>query len=73
MSNNNKKNGAGFLVQGSILAVASIVSRIIGLLYRIPLIGIIGDRGMDYYGTAYEIYNVLLIISSYSLHTFISI
>lgn len=67
MSNNNKKNGAGFLVQGSILAVASIVSRIIGLLYRIPLIGIIGDRGMDYYGTAYEIYNVLLIISSYSL------
>ncbi len=67
MSNSNKKNGAGFLVQGSILAMASIVSRIIGLLYRIPLIGIIGDRGMDYYGTAYEIYNVLLIISSYSL------
>lgn len=63
----NKKSSTGFLVQGSILAMASIISRVIGLLYRIPLIGIIGDRGMDYYGTAFEIYNILLIISSYSL------
>jgi len=62
-----KRSSTGFLVQGSILAMASIVSRIIGLLYRIPLIGIIGDVGMDYYATAFEIYNNLLIISSYSL------
>ena len=62
-----KKSSTGFLVQGSILAMASLVSRIIGLLYRIPLIGIIGDVGMDYYATAFEIYNNLLIISSYSL------
>lgn len=67
MSSKSKKNGTGFLVQGSILAMASIISRVIGLLYRIPLIGIIGDRGMDYYGTAFEIYNNLLIISSYSI------
>ncbi len=62
-----KRSSTGFLVQGSILAMASIISRIIGLLYRIPLIGIIGDVGMDYYATAFEIYNNLLIISSYSL------
>ena len=62
-----KKGSTGFLVQGSILAMASIISRIIGLIYRIPLIGIIGDVGMDYYATAFEIYNNLLIISSYSL------
>ena len=62
-----KRSSTGFLVQGSILAMASLVSRIIGLLYRIPLIGIIGDVGMDYYATAFEIYNNLLIISSYSL------
>lgn len=62
-----KKSDTGFLVQGSILAMASIISRIIGLVYRIPLIGIIGDVGMDYYATAFEIYNNLLIISSYSL------
>ena len=64
---NKKKNNTRFLVQGSILAMASIISRIIGLVYRIPLIGIIGDKGMDYYGTAFEIYSNLLIISSYSL------
>ncbi len=62
-----KKSESDFLVQGSILAVASIISRIIGLLYRIPLKSIIGDIGNDYYGTAMEIYSILLLISSYSL------
>lgn len=62
-----KRNESGFLIQGSILAVASIISRIIGLLYRIPVQSIIGDIGMDYYGTAMEVYSILLLISSYSL------
>lgn len=62
-----KKSDTGFLMQGSILAVASLVSRVIGLVYRIPLTNIIGKTGNDYYGTAYEIYNLLLIISSYSI------
>lgn len=62
-----KKNDTSFLVQGSILAVASLVSRVIGLVYRIPLTAIIGDHGNDYYSCAYEIYSLLLLISSYSL------
>lgn len=52
---------------GTILAIASLISRIIGLLYRIPMTAIIGDAGNDYYGSAFQIYNILLIISSYSL------
>lgn len=67
MGNNKKKNSISFLMQGSILAMASIVSRIIGLIYRMPLTAIIGDVGNDYYGSAFTIYNILLIISSYSL------
>ena len=67
MGKQNKKSSNSFLMQGSILAVASIVSRIIGLIYRIPLTNIIGDTGNNYYGTAFRIYNILLIISSYSL------
>ena len=63
----SKKNGANFLVQGSILAIASIISRIIGLVYRIPMTNIIGDTGNNYYSCAFEIYNIMLIISSYSL------
>lgn len=62
-----KNSNTGFLVQGSILAIASIISRIIGLLYRSPLTAIIGDRGNDYYSTAFEIYSLLLLISSCSL------
>lgn len=63
----SKKSSTNFLVQGSILAIASIVSRIIGLLYRVPLEAIIGDVGNDYYSCAFEIYSIMLLISSYSL------
>lgn len=62
-----KKAKSSFLVQGSILAAASIVVRIIGMLYRIPLTGIIGDVGNGIYSGAFEVYSILLLISSYSL------
>ncbi len=60
------------MVQGSILAAAGILVRVIGLFYRIPLMGIIDDRGNGYYTSAYSIYSILLIISSYSLPTAVS-
>lgn len=63
----SKKKKNDFLVQGSILAAASIISRFIGLLYRIPVMNIIGKSGMAYYGNAFEIYNIVLILSSFSL------
>ena len=62
-----KTKKSNFLIQGSILAVAGIIVRLIGLAYRIPLIRIIGDEGMGYYSVAYEIYSVVLLLSSYSL------
>lgn len=67
-----KKNAANFVIQGSILAMAGIVVRLIGLVYRIPLIGIIGDEGNGYYTSAFSIYSILLIVSSYSLPTAVS-
>ena len=67
MGNKKRKNTTSFLAQGTILAAASLISRVIGLIYRMPLTAIIGDTGNDYYGSAYTIYNILLIISSYSL------
>ncbi len=69
-----KKGSAGsnFLVQGSILAIAGIIVRLIGMLYRIPLANFIGDKGNGYYGAAYNIYATLLIMSSYSLPVAVS-
>lgn len=60
-------DSGNFLVQGSILAAAGIIVRFIGLLYRIPMTRILGADGNGYYSTAYEIYNIGLILSSYSL------
>lgn len=65
-------NGSNYLVQGSILAVSSIISRFIGMLYRVPLTRIVGDTGMGYYSSAYEIYNLALILSSYSIPVAVS-
>ena len=70
MINNSKSRN--FIAQGSILAITGIVCRIIGMLYRIPLVDIIGTIGNGYYTSAYSIYNILLILSSYSLPTAVS-
>ena len=67
MTRRNRRSDTKFLMQGSILAFASIISRVVGLMYRVPLKAIIGKMGNDYYGTAYEIYNIILLISSYSI------
>ena len=62
-----KKESNNFLVQGAILAVAGILVRLIGLAYRVPLLRIIGSKGMGYYSTAYNLYAIILLLSSYSL------
>ena len=48
------------------------MTRIIGMIYRIPVTNIIGDKGNGYYASAYYIYNIMLLISSYSLPLAIS-
>lgn len=66
-----KKND-GFIMQAGILAMAGIICRIIGILYRSPLAAVIGDEGNGYYGSAYNIYAIILLISSYSIPSAIS-
>lgn len=64
---NRNKNTTNFLIHGSILAFASILCRIIGILYRIPLTNILGDTGIGYYSAAFQVYSILLLLSSYSM------
>lgn len=56
-----------FVFQAGILAAAGIIVHIIGILYRSPLVAIIGDEGNGYYNTAYNIYMIILFLSSYSI------
>ena len=55
MNLQNKKHADNFLIQGSILAFTSILVRIIGLVYRVPMARILGNEGIGYYGYAFEI------------------
>lgn len=65
MSNAEKKQN--FLQGTALLAMATAIVKVIGALYKIPLNAIIGAEGFGYFNTAYEIYNILLIISTAGL------
>ncbi len=64
MSKETKNN---FIIHGGILAIAGIIVRIIGMFYRIPLMNIIGSEGNGVYSVAFNIYNIMLVLSSYGL------
>ena len=53
-------------MQGAILAFAAVITKIIGVAYRIPLTNILGDEGNGFYGYAFEVYSLALILSSFS-------
>lgn len=65
-----KKNS--MVKNASILMIATLVSRIIGLIYRRPLGAVLGSVGLGYYGYASNLYSILLLISSYSIPMAIS-
>ena len=65
MSESQKKQN--FLQGTALLAMATAIVKVIGAFYKIPLNAIIGEQGFGYFNTAYEIYNVLLMISTAGL------
>ena len=46
------------------IGVSVMVVKIIGLLYKIPLMDVIGAQGMGYFNSAYEVYLVFCIIAT---------
>ena len=69
MSNQKKQS---FLGGAAILASAVVIVKIIGAFYKLPLNNILGSQGKTYFQTAYNIYNVLLTISTAGLPLAIS-
>ena len=69
----NKKNlSRNFAMQATILAAASIISKIIGMLYNIPFNNILDTEGNGYYGTAQAIYYILLLVATFSIPAAVS-
>ena len=56
-----------FLHGAALLAGATAIVKVLGALYKIPLGNIIDDAGFGYFNTAYDIYSVLLMVSTAGL------
>lgn len=56
-----------FLQGAAILTFGTLLVKLIGALYKIPMNRIIGTEGFGHFNVAYSIYNVLLMISSTGL------
>ena len=70
MSETSKKQN--FLQGAALLAIATAIVKLIGALYKLPLNMAIGAEGYSYFITAYDIYAVLLLISTAGLPVAVS-
>lgn len=52
-----------FIKGAAILGIAGLIVKVLGAIYRIPLTNLIGTEGIGYYQPAYNIYNLLLVVS----------
>ncbi len=64
---------ASFLSGVLVLTVANLLTKVIGLLFKIPLTNMLGDEGMGYFNTAYQIYTWLYMISTAGLPVALSL
>ena len=65
--NEKKVQKQTFLQGTAVLAMATILVKLMGFLFKTPLNNIIGSTGFGYFNTAYDVYNVLLMISTTGL------
>lgn len=56
-----------FLHGAALLALAAALVKVLGALYKIPLNAVLGAQGFGYFNTAYQIYSVLLLVSTAGL------
>ena len=68
-----RKSGGRFLSGVAVLTVSNVIVKLIGLLYKIPMIKFLGEEGMGYFNSAYELYTFFYIIATAGLPVAISI
>ena len=63
-----KDNKTNKLLSGvMILTLANVIVKIIGFAYKIPLLKVLGENGMAYYNSAYQIYTWFYTLSTAGL------
>ncbi|WP_232698824.1 putative polysaccharide biosynthesis protein [Brevibacillus daliensis] len=61
---NRIKGDNHFIKAAAILAIAGLISKIMGAAYKIPYQNITGDIGMHVYGTVYPLYTTLIALAT---------
>ncbi len=62
------------IINGALyLFISSIIVKVVGLLYKVPLSYILGDEGMSYFNSAYTVYTFFYIICTAGIPKSISI
>lgn len=69
MKNKDRGEGEGksFISGVFVLSLSTLIVKIMGLAFKIPMLSILGMEGMGYFNSAYEIYAVLCVISTAGL------
>ena len=68
-----QKHLSQFFDGAAVLAIATVVTKVLGLLYKAPLSRILGDEGMGYFNSAYTVYTFFYILCSAGVPKAVSI
>ncbi|MBQ2840074.1 MAG: polysaccharide biosynthesis protein [Oscillospiraceae bacterium] len=63
----HQRKKQSFFKGAMILSVAALIVKLIGALFKIPLMNILGGDGMGYFSTAYDIYMPVYVVSNAGL------
>lgn len=68
-----KKQECGFFSGVAVLAISTLIVKIIGMFYKIPMMAYLGAEGMGYFNSAYDIYSLFFVIATTGIPVAISI
>ena len=74
MSRQNKENTQSFMNNVTIILISQVLVKVLGMVYRIVITNIdgFGDEGLGFYNVGFQIYTLLLAISSVGIPNAIS-
>ena len=65
-------SGNKILRGAAVLGIAGLMVKLLGAFFRIPLQALIGEEGMAYYGYAYPLYSLFMVIATAGIPVAIS-
>lgn len=73
MAENGNRAEKNFLSGVFVLGVSTVLAKVVGFLYKIPMLSYLGAEGMGYFHSAYEIYALFCVISTAGLPVALSV